>query len=498
MRRIFRLVIIVCLFLTEVFCFLVEQKDGGFVWENIFGFATQVDEIGLGNVNGVLLKNSGCININPATLWDIYYKEITLLYSPLNYGSDLAVINYSMPLDIGKFKFPFGIQIVRVVSGEAERFNSLGESYGYKFRENFIANTLAISYYVAKEDINLGLGIKNVYQTIDDYSGCGMNFDLGLIGPTKDKYVCGLSWLNVIPVKFGSEETISVLKSGLNYEIFSSVLATIKLCCDIELVNIYNFEYSSLRWGVGSKITFFKLPISISCSYGYYGLMGGINFFKDNINFGYGIKYDLIGLNHKFGIVYKFDFYPEDYIVRVQEEKLSLEEEKQKFVSFFNEQKSVAQKVKQESQLQQKVLLKLISAKELYEKREYEKSKVVLEEVLKMDPSNDSAKELLRAVNVYLDKNVINNLLIEAKTLYEKGKYEDAIGKLEKILSLQEDNVKARVLVKLCSAQKNILSKKYKEAKSDLFEILRLDLSNEEATELLKKVDTLLELEKQE
>jgi tetratricopeptide (TPR) repeat protein len=470
------------------------QQESGYTWENIFSIPTQVQNIGLGNVNNSVLKNYNCININPATMYDIYYKEVSVLFSPIVSDSEFSLINYSMPVEIKNLRIPVGVQITRIISGDAERFNSFGESYGYKFNEKFLYNTIAFGYYLKNYDMNLGLGIKNVYQTIDDYNVYGNNLDLGIIFPCSGKHIVGISWLNVFPTKFGKDEVASVLRTGSSFELVKMWFSKIIFSTELDFVNIYNFEYLSLRWGVAGKIDFFKLPITISVTAGYYGIGCGINIFNDEINFGYGIIYNLLGYNHRFGLSYKFNFYPEENILRIQDMKTSLEQQKIDYIKTLEQEKIIAQKVKQESLVQQKIVLKLLSAKDFYEKKEYLKTKNVLLEILKLDPQNESAKEMLKSVDFYLDKNVVQNLLSEAKILYDKNKYDESIIKLTKVLDFDPENLSAKILLKLCSAQKNIFLKKFNEAKSDLFEVLRLDLNNEQATELLKKVETLIEL----
>jgi len=133
MKKKFCLYFLLCIVSGETAAFIFNQQDSGYAWENIFSIPTQVESVGVGNVNNALLKNFNCININPAMMYDVYYKEISVLFSPLVYDSEFSVINYSMPMEINKLRIPLGFQVVRIISGDAERFNSFGESYGYKF-----------------------------------------------------------------------------------------------------------------------------------------------------------------------------------------------------------------------------------------------------------------------------------------------------------------------------------------------------------------------------
>lgn len=495
MKKIFFVYIFIFFVSQKLVAIIFSQQDSGYTWENIFSIPTQINCIGLGNVNNTLVKNFSSININPAVMYDVYYKEISVLFSPLAYNSEFSLINYSMPVKVSKLDIPVGLQIARIVSGDAERFNSFGESYGYKFNEKFLFTTIAIGYFLKNYDFNFGLGIKNVFQNIDDYNVYATNIDLGLVGPLGAKHIFAISWLNVFPGKFGKDDIVSVIRTGTNFELVKMWFSKIFFSTELDFVNIYNFDYLTIRWGIGSGIEFFKLPIKITFSLDYYGYGIGINIFTDEINFGYGLVYNLTGYNHKFGLSYKFNFYPEEYISRIQDIKSSLEKQKGDYITTLEQEKVLVQKVKQETLVQQKVMLKLLSAKDFYEQKEYLKTKNVLLEILKLDPQNEVAKEMLNTVNFYLDKNMVQNLYAEAKSFYEKGKYDESITKLTKILDFDPENLSAKILLKLCSAQKNVSIKKFKEAKSDLMEILRIEPTNEEATELLKKVETLLELE---
>lgn len=63
-------------------------------------------------------------------------------------------------------------------------------------------------------------------------------------------------------------------------------------------------------------------------------------------------------------------------------------------------------------------------AKSLIEEKNYSKAKDVIQEVLKLDPENFQAKEMLYLVNKYSDKSTISYLYVLATDAYEKGNYD--------------------------------------------------------------------------
>ena len=104
-------------------------------------------------------------------------------------------------------------------------------------------------------------------------------------------------------------------------------------------------------------------------------------------------------------------------------------------------------------------------AKSLIEEKNYSKAKDVIQEVLKLDPENFQAKEMLYLVNKYSDKSTISYLYALATDAYEKGNYDLAIERLNKLLEIDNTNKKTIVLLKFCNVQKLILEKKYNDAK---------------------------------
>jgi predicted negative regulator of RcsB-dependent stress response len=495
MRKIFFFVVLLMYFFVHLYGFIFEQQESGYVLENIFSFPQQTKYLGLGYVNNSLLDINSASLLNPALIYKVFYKELNLSYSPLVLGSNFFCSSFTTAIKTKNFYFPLSISVGNITSGEAEKFNILKESYGYNFRETLTFTNFAISHYFKDYDINLGLNFKTFFQSIDDYYASSAGLDLGVVFPLKSKeYLWGISILNFLPTKFGSEKLVPIIRTSLNHRVGKIFFSEVKIYTEFDVVNFYNINEVSTRWGVGTSYDFFYLPISLCFSLSYYQAGIGIDIEKDNFNFSYGFYYNLIGPQHKFALGYKFDFYPEEVKKVVFEEKKVVDETKKEFLEEYKAKKEELKKLKEEYKIQQQVALKLSLAKDYIEQKNYSQAKIVLQEALKISPDNQEVKDMLYLVNTYLNRNTISQLYAEAKKEYEKGNYDLAIEKLNKLLELDSENKSAFVLLKLCNAQKNILQRKYKEAKTELFEIIKIEPDNSQAMELLKKVDTLIEV----
>lgn len=494
-------IILIIIFIIEIYClkihsFILEQQESGYVLENIFSFPTQTKYLGLGYVNNSLLNINSVSVLNPALVYEIFYKEISFVYLPLIFDSYFATTNFSSVMKTKNLCLPISISVGRYVSGETEKINILKESYGYKFRESIVYTNIALSYYLKNVDLNLGINFKTFYQSIDDYFASAGNLDLGIVIPAKNKkeYLWGISFLNIFPIKFGSEKLCPLIRTSLTHKVGKIFFSEAKIYTEFDIVNFYNIDEITARWGIGTSYDFFNFPLSLSFSLSYYSASIGFDIEKENFNFSYALNYSLIGYQHRFAIGYRFDFYPEEFKKVVLSEKQQIDKYKNEFLEEYKLKKEEIEKLKKENEIEQQIALKLITAKQYIEQKNYSQARNVLQQVLKISPNNQQVKEMLYIVNTYLNKATISRLYAEANDNYEKGNYDLAIDKLNRILELDSENRPAFILLKFCNAQKNIFNKKYKEAKLELFEIIKLEPDNQQAVDLLKKVDTLIEL----
>ncbi|MCX7910736.1 MAG: hypothetical protein N2505_04055 [Endomicrobia bacterium] len=495
------MVYLIIIFLSIIFfssntmCFF-NQKESGFAFENILSLPVQSEYQGLGYVNNSLININSANIVNPAVMYEVFYKELNFFYQPLVMDSKLISANFITSIKTDKLYLPVGISLVNLTSEEAEKINIFKESYGYNFKESLTYANVAIAYYLKNYDINLGLNYKNIFQTIDEYYTYGANIDLGIITPTNKHYIWGISMLNIFPVNFGSDIFPTIIRTSLNHYVGKIFFSEVRLYTEVDFVNIFSIEKISVLWGIGTTYKFFYLPIALSFAFSYYGASVGVDIKKDNFNISYALNFNMLGPMHRFSLGYKFDFYPDETrkILKTEIEKIKLE--KQKFITEYKQKKDEIIKAEKNYKLQQQITLNLLKAKNLITEKNYKEAKILLTHTLQLDPTNIQAKEMLNLVNSYMSMETAKILYSEAASLYEKGMYDVAIDKLNRLLELYPQHTQARVLVAICTANKLIIEHKYQEAKNVLFDILEIEPTNEQVLNLLKKIDTLLELEK--
>ena len=143
---------------------------------------------------------------------------------------------------------------------------------------------------------------------------------------------------------------------------------------------------------------------------------------------------------------------------------------------------------------EKRLAVKFIEARKAFEDKKYVASQEILREILKTDPSYEDAKALFDEIKSRLNSENVVRRLQYAKQAYSKGAYNEAKDHVGFVLELQPDNLEARVIGFLAGAQIYLSNKEYKEAKGELIEVLKIAPNNTEATQLLKRVQNILDV----
>ncbi len=489
-------IFIIIFSVTNVYPLIFNQQKSGYYLENFFSLPQQTKYQGLGYVNNSLLNVNSLSVVNPALVCDVYYKELNIFYQPIVLGSNFLGLNFTTAVNTKSFFIPFSFSLLTLSTAKAERMNIFKESYGYEFGENVIYSNLTLSYCFKKISLNTGINFKSFIQTIDDYYNSGVNFDFGIVYPKEGyDFFWGISWLNIFPAKYKSENLVSIIRTSLNQKVGSLFFSNMTIYTELDFYNIYHIEKTTIRWGVGTSYDFFSLPVSLSLALSYYGASLGVDFTKDNLNFSYGFSFNDLGVSHRFALSYKFEFYPEEVKKVVEEQQRKIEVYKQQLLQQKSKKEKELKNLAKLYDIQQKITLNIIKSKDLINAKKYKEAKELLEDTKKLDPQDPEVLELLSIVDSYLNKETVKILYIEGLKLYQEGKYNLAKEKFLKLLDLESENKKAFIFLKLSIAHELILNKKYKEAKLELFEAVKVEPENEDVLELLRKIDTLIEVE---
>lgn len=472
-----------------------EQEESGYLFENLYSLPLQNRYLGLGYVNNSLYDVFSLNFLNPALVYNIANQEITFSYFPTVANNNFYYTNFSSFIKLKKQKIPLSVGILNFTSGLIEKTNIFNENYGYNFNENLTCVNISASYYIKKIHSNIGINFKNFFQTIDDYFNYSNNLDIGVLTPLKKEYSWGISYLNLIPKPFGADNFSPILRTSLNHYIADIFFSELRLLLEFDIVDFYNLDTITCRWGLGTLYNFLFFPLSLSFSISSYGVQMGFDVGAYNFNISYAISYNSLAPSHKFSLNYKFNFFPDEYHSQFLQKVKEIERQKKLFLKEVAQKNNELKQLKKEYKLQKETAKNLSIAKVLISEKKYTEAKKLLEKTLEITPNDPYTLEMYSLVKAALDKETIKLLYAEAKNLYEKGNYQLAKEKLKKLLELEPSHTLAKNLLNYCDAFILISEKKYKEARSLLFEIIKESPEETQAVELLKKVETLIELE---
>lgn len=478
-----------------LFATLFEQQESGYLFENLYSLNLQNRYLGVGYVNNAVKEAFSLNFLNPALVYDIAHQEVSISYFPIVSNNNFYYANFSSFLKIKEKKLPLSFSILNFTSAPIEKTNIFNESYGYTFYETINCINFSLSYPLKKLDCNIGFNLKNYFQTIDDYFSYSNNIDIGVLTPLEKQYSWGISYLNVIPKTFGTDKFSPILRASLNHYIVDIFFSNLYLLFEFDLIDFYDFNKTTYRWGIATIYDLLFIPLSLSFSISSYGINLGFDIEVYNLNISYAITKNELAILHRFSLNYKFNFFPEEYHRQFLQKIKEIEKQKKMFLKEVDLKTTELKNLKKEYELQKETAKNILIAKNLIFEKKYIEAKKILEKTLEITPNDPYALEMYSLVKAALDKETIKLLYIEAKNLYEKGNYQLAKEKLRKILDLEPSHNLAKNLLNYCDVFILINEKKYKEAKSLLFEIIKENPDETQAFELIKKVETLIELE---
>lgn len=474
---------------------LFEQQESGYLFESIYSLSLQSKYLGVGYVNNAVKDSLSSNFLNPALVYDIANQELSISYFPTVANNNFYYANFSSFLKIKEKKIPLSFSILNFTSSAIEKTNVFNESYGYSFNETINCVNFSTSYFLEKLQTNIGFNFKNYFQTIDDYFIYSNNIDFGVLTPLDKSYRWGISYLSVIPKNFGADRFTPILRSSLNHYVADIFFSQLYLLFEFDILDFYDLNTISYRWGVATIYNLLFIPLSLSFSVSSYAVSLGIDIDMYNINISYAISQNSLATLHKFSLNYKFNFFPDEYHSQFLQKIKEIERQKRLFLKEVAKKTNELKNLKKEYELQKETAKNISIAKNLISEKKYTEAKKILEKTLKIIPDDPCALEMYSLVKAALDKENIKLLYTEAKNLYEKGNYQPAKEKLTKLLELEPTHTLAKNLLNYCDVFILINEKKYKNARTLLFEIIKENPNDTQAVELIKKLETLIELE---
>jgi tetratricopeptide (TPR) repeat protein len=275
----------------------------------------------------------------------------------------------------------------------------------------------------------------------------------------------GLALQNLIPPSLGKNNFPMNLRFGTAVEGFRK-----KLIYSLD-VNLENFtgnagKSTPVRWHTGAEYSITKI-LFLRAGVDYKEMSFGVGFVSKNFRIDYGVAVHPLDTTHRVGLTGRFGIPLTEEELRVQEERKKLELSKEAYA-------------------------RMMDALKFYREKNFAQAKSSLGRVLEVEPENNQAKLLLAEVNLTLGKEESTSALDGARDAYNKMQYEDSVTKAKKVLDYDPENKEAAIIYHLSQAQISIDDEKYENARKELITVLKLDVTNQDAKIMLKRVEETL------
>jgi len=457
----------------------------GYPGEYLLSYSGSGRGIALGFAQVALSGQTGLLYSNPASLSGLWSQEASFSITPLFEQSQFISAGYGYPFND---KYTAGVQLLRLTSGDAEKTNALGETIG-SFSDQETAILICCASKLTPE-LRWGVTAKVVSQEIDTFSGKGIGLDGGVIYRLSPEQVWALSLMNLVPARIGEDSFPFAPRLGFWHGMFRNKLGW---TADFLLMNLGGPGNQPGRWYTGLEYRqpewlFWRIGVNQK------QVAAGFGISTRQIDFDYAIAYHPLGLLHTITLNIRYGMLPSEAEEKVKNEWDMLKAEKEEYAE---QRKKDLDRIRFENEklnLTRKLTLQFMEARRLYDDKEYSGSRKLLEAILARDPGMEEARLLLGEIKARFDTETAVNRLKDGHDFYARGNYSEALRLANYVLDIQPQNTQARVLAYLAQAQIFASDKKFMDAKGELIEILKLDPANPEASQLLKRIQTVIDI----
>ncbi len=467
--------------------FWQSKGRAGYPGEYLITFTANARASGLANAYTALSDDASGAYWNPAGLARLHAIETSFLYTRIFLHTDYGYLSFVYPLDERNI---FGLSVLALQSAEAERTSQWSLS-GVKFHE--LENVFFLTYAKKFNSfIDGGLNLKIVNQEIADYSTRGVGMDLGVKYYFSKRITYGLSMQNLIPAELQLNEEKEKFPLNIKFGIICSYLKNRLLWpSDLNLLDPLG-KYKVFYWSSGVEYKLFPLFV-LRVGISYKEIAAGFGLRTNNFNFDYAVSSHRIDLTHRLSVAYRYGFLPYEEEKRLKEEKELWQKEKKADEEKLAEEKKKVLLDEERIAKEQEIITGLISVKKYLEEKNYPQAQKELEKILTLEPTNKEAKIIGSEVDKLSRKDLAEESYLLAKDLYKKKFYSRVVETSKKALGYYPEHEKTKILCFLAQGQVFLAEKKYLEARESFFEVLKIDPKEEEATILLRRLQTILE-----
>jgi len=462
----------------------LSNPDAGYAGEFLTAFSGGSRGLGMGLAQAALDGQACALYVNPAGIASLWWQEMSVTMAPLFAEGQFLSFSYGYPFDDVN---SMGISIVRLTSGEAEKTNELGEITG-SFSEQ---ETALLAGYGRKFPGNLHAGVsaKFITQEIASSSEKAATMDLGLVYYAADNHHWALSLANVLPSGLGPDDMPFVPRLGF----WHGLLPALSLTADMQLTGFFQSANPVTRWFGGVEYSWPEWA-RWRCGVNQKQASLGFGISTRQIDFDYALLYHPLDFIHSFTLTIRYGFTVTEAERNVQRDWDALAKEKEEYrIKKEKDEKRIRFEMERLARAS-KLSVKFLEARREFDEKRYGASQQILELILKEDAGHEEARQLLAEIHARMNTETIVRRTKEIRSNYSQGKFEAAIENVNYILDIQPGNSEVRVYGYLSRAQLFVRDKKFMEAKGELIEVLKIAPENAEATRLIKRIQTVLDI----
>ncbi len=412
---------------------------------------------GLGGAFVSIADDGNAPFYNPAGLPDIERKTISLNYRSSFIGSEnLIYVSYLYNLNE---KTGLGFSFIWSGISDMQIYDSTQEAKG-SYNASHIQIGLSYGRAITK-GINVGLTGKFFSHNIFSYSGNNLDLDFGVLFKILPALKFGIAFQNFLPIGYklrNTEEDIPLtIQTGFNYYLFKGRLM---LVYEIEKTILSSFNDTLLIHHIGLQISPVKY-INLNAGYDLENFYVGINLKLEKFVFYSGTIRNKEAGNLNFSASYIFPetsasgidkqmetFYEgivayqnKDYRTAMKYFQKVLDKRYDPTAEYYLNNSRAFLESEEWMSEEEKVIIgmKLELAKKHISQNEHGKAISTLREVLKINPANEEAEELIAKVKNFVGSNV-KKIYGEALSLFKNKKHEESLDKCKAALKLNPEH----------------------------------------------------------
>lgn len=258
---------------------------------------TTARSLGLGGASVAAATDPLGIVWNPAALSMMDQNELRAETSRLFFGGSVNALSFGVA---GSRLPAIGVTVVSLRSGEMDKTDELNDPLG-TFRETETAYLLTLSKSLSPRAA-VGGSVKLVQQSIEESSGGGVGFDLGVMAQVARTVRVGASFLNIggpgITLRDTKETWATHMRGGVAMSLFGGR----------GLLSTQIDHADALGTHVTAGTEFWVQPAAaLRLGYGSNGGSGGFTYrINPQAQLDYAIADHDLGVTHRIGLSYRF------------------------------------------------------------------------------------------------------------------------------------------------------------------------------------------------